>query len=366
MKFEINIPEVIRAGRKCRFALVPLIPGGAVLFVCGKHSVGRIEKEMLPLLEGRKVFIRTPFAGEPHLDEVDELLDFARNEQVSAVIGWGGGSAIDGAKAVAALCRETLPAAEYFYNRAEAGVRSVFFAAVPTTAGTGAEVTANAVLTDRNTGIKQSLRTAGMTADAAFVDPELVDECPAGVMASSGFDALTQAVESFISLKSDALTSSIARSAVRDIFLNLEMACRHFPASVDAVTLGCLNAGIAFSKSGLGAVHGLAHPVGSLLSVPHGTCCAVLLTAVLEFNLPVVREKLDELASVSGAENAEDFIRKIAVLRRKLAVPENFSAYGLAEKHFKFIADNCRSGSMKCNPRVMTDDDVVELMGKLK
>lgn len=365
MNFDINLPEKIHFYRQCRFALPGILPAGNVLFICGKHAKKRIQQEMLPLLADRKVIVSTAFSGEPLLSEVEEVLSFARKENISAVIGWGGGSAMDGAKAVAALLHESGSVADHFYGKVSAGERKVFFAALPTTAGTGAEVTANAVLTDSSNGIKQSLRTPGMAPDAAFVDPELVAECPFSVMAASGFDALTQAIEGFISRKATTLTKSFARSAFRDILLNLEDACNHNQQAVDAVTQGSLNAGIGLSKSGLGAVHGIGHPLGSLLHIPHGVCCGTLLVEVLRFNAPVVQTELDELAHCCGEVNGNALIEKIANLRQKLGVPADFKQYHLERKHFDFIVRNCRSGSMKSNPRNMSDGEVIQLLEKM-
>ncbi len=365
MNFEINLPEKIHFARQCRFTLPGILPAGNLLFICGKHAKKRIQEEMLPLLADRKVIISTGFSGEPLLSEVEEVLSLARKENISAVIGWGGGSAMDGAKAVAALLHESGSVADYFYGKLSAGERKVFFAALPTTAGTGAEVTANAVLTDSSNGIKQSLRTPGMAPDAALVDPELVEECPFSVMAASGFDALTQAIEGFISRKATTLTKSFARSAARDIFLNLEAACNHEMQAVDAVTQGSLNAGIGLSKSGLGAVHGIGHPLGSLLHIPHGVCCGTLLVEVLRFNAPVVQTELDELAHCCGEVNGNALIEKIANLRQKLGVPADFKQYHLERKHFDFIVRNCRSGSMKSNPRDMSDGEVIQLLEKM-
>jgi len=365
MKFEMDLPADIAFGRGVRRRLGGLLPAGPVLFVCGRHAARRIEEETAELARERKVFIAPAFSGEPTLGEVDELLTFSREKKISSVVGWGGGSAMDGAKAVAALLHETGSVADHFYGRRTAEQKKVFLAEVPTTAGTGAEVTANAVLTDPATGVKQSLRTPGMAADAALADPELVEECPASVMAASGFDALTQSIEGFISRKATALTRALARSAARDVFFHLEAACARDPAAVDALTLGSLNAGIALSKSGLGAVHGIGHPAGSLLKVPHGVCCAVLLVEVLKFNCGTVREDLDELASALGEKDACGLIDRIACLREKLGLPENFRKYGLKEKHFDFIIANCRSGSMKSNPRDMSDGEVAALLEKL-
>lgn len=365
MKFEMTLPQDIRFGRMCRKQLFSLLPEGPVFFVCGNHAKKRLEAETAALAPNRRAVIAAAESGEPGVDAVDRLLEQARKERADSVVGWGGGSAMDSAKAVAALLKESRPAADYFYGRAEAQPRSTFLALLPTTAGTGAEVTANAVLTDKETKIKQSLRTPGMTADAALVDPELISECPPSVMAASGFDALTQAVESFISRRADALTRAFARTAARDIFFNLEGACSKDPAAVDAVALGSLNAGIALSKSGLGAVHGIGHPAGSLLGIPHGVCCAILLVEVLKFNLPSARDALDELASALGAPDACGLIDRIAALRQKLGVPGSFRSFGLAREHFGFIVKNCRSGSMKSNPRDMSDAEVASLLEKL-
>ena len=365
MKFEMTLPQDIRFGRMCRKQLASLLPPGPVLFVCGGHARKRIEAETAELARSRRVLISPAESGEPSVDAVDRLLERARRAEVDAVVGWGGGSAMDSAKAVAALLHEPGSVGDYFYGRRTAEARKAFLAEVPTTAGTGAEVTANAVLTDRDTMIKQSLRTPGMTADAALVDPELTAECPPSVMAASGFDALTQAIESFISRKADALTRSLARTAARDVFFNLEEACSGAPAAVDAVTLGSLNAGIALSKSGLGAVHGIGHPAGSLLHIPHGVCCAILLVEVLKFNCSAVRGELDELASALEEKDACALIDRISGLRQKLGVPDSFRPYGLKEEHFGFIISNCRSGSMKSNPRGMSDAEVGSLLEKL-
>ena len=124
--------------------------------------------------------------------------------------------------------------------------------------------------------------------------------------------------------------------------------------------------GIAFAQCGLGAVHGLAHPCGSLLHSPHGIACAILMTPVFRFNAVTHPEPYAEMAQALGAGNtAEDFIRFAADLASVLQIPDNMRSYGLAPEHFDFIVKNCRSGSMKSNPRYMRDEDVVELLTAL-
>ena len=178
------------------------------MIICGRHSAGRLEKELLPRLNGKAEIFCVP--AEIPLSFVAKAVSVAENMRCSAVVGWGGGSAMDAAKAVAALMYAPESVENYFYCRAAAPERKTFLALLPTTAGTGAEVTANAVLCDEKTGIKQSLRTPGMSADAALVDPELLMDAPPGVIAASGMDALTQALESFVSSKATSFTKQLA------------------------------------------------------------------------------------------------------------------------------------------------------------
>lgn len=167
------------------------------------------------------------------------------------VIGWGGGSAIDAAKTAAALMRQEGSVADYFYGRRKIGGKGCFFAALPTTAGTGAEITPNAVLTDPDTGIKQSIRHDTMFADIAIVDPELTWDCPPGVTAASGFDALTQGIESYLSKKANVASEALALKAAADVFTMLLPAVREsvLPART-MVAEGSMLAAMAFAQSG--------------------------------------------------------------------------------------------------------------------
>ena len=124
-------------------------------------------------------------------------------------------------------------------------------------------------------------------------------------------------------------------------------------------------AGMAFASGGLGAVHGIGHPAGSALHIPHGVCCAILLPEVLRWNLPACRERFAELAGGLGFAGPEALIRRVEELRRELGLPEDFRAFGGVAAHLSFIVKNCRSGSMKCNPRDLADAEVEALLGRL-
>lgn len=365
MMTPVNLPAAIHFGRGIRSRLTAELPSGPVLFIAGKHSRKRIEEEVIPRLAGREYRLFCGVSPEPPLAEVEAALAAGREIGAVSVVGWGGGSAIDVAKSVAVLLPCPGPVADYFYGRRTIPGKGAFFAALPTTAGTGAELTANAVLRDPETDIKQSLRGGDMLADVALIDPELVYECPPPVIAASGFDALTQAVESFLSRKATPVSRLLAAQGAQKLLCHLQGAFEGELARLDPVTEGSMLGAAAFGQSGLGAVHGLAHPVGSILHVPHGVCCAILLPEVLRWNLEAARDSLAELAGELNCASPEELIDRIETLRKTLHLPGNFREYGLAPQHYPFILANCRSGSMKCNPRDLSDAEITELLEAL-
>ena len=362
MSYNGNLPEIIRFGRGVRFQLENSLLSGKTLFICGRHSVSRIKNEW-----GNSGidFETVTVSGELPLDELENILSFARKLDCRNFIGWGGGSAMDCAKAAAALTDAPGIAADYFYNRAQLPGRDNRMILIPTTAGTGAEITSNSVICDRKTGIKQSLRGAGMTADAALCDPDLLEESPASVIAAAGFDALTQALESFTSLKATELTRQISLSAAKCLFDALEKAFDGESSALDELARGSMLTGIAFASSGLGAVHGLAHPLGSILNIPHGECCAILLLPVLQRNCREFPELFTQLAQGLGFASCDVMFDNIRYLQTKFGIASNFKSYRLAVCHYDFVVKNCRSGSMKCNPKYFTDEEVISLLEEL-
>lgn len=349
-------PGAMRAGLK-------QLPSGLkkILIVTGAHAAagGELPAWIREELKGREVFFREGVHPEPTPMEVNEIMNIGRDAAVEAVIALGGGSVIDAAKAAAALIPAEGDCSEYFSGERVIPGRGLFFAAFPTTAGTGAEMTSNSVLTDPETLVKKSLRSPFMTADLAGIDPDLTLSCPPAQTAASGLDAFVQAVESYTSLNATCATRPLAAEAVKKIFMNIQGACRH-PDNLDfrwEMAEGSMLSALSFSQSGLGAVHGLAHPLGSLLQVPHGVACAILMPYIFQWNLPTCRKEYTELARLCGFENRPfpDLVREMA---DELGIPRNFSGYHLQEKHFDFIIANCRSNSMSLTPRPMTDRDV--------
>lgn len=350
-------------------ALPQLMPHGSkIMLITGNHAA---KSGLLDELKSHlKDFGIVPVSGvtpEPPLEEVDRLLELGRKEKVSAVVAAGGGSVIDAAKAAACLIPKPGSAADYFYARKEISQKGLFFVALPTTAGTGAEITKNSVLTDSEAKIKKSIRHPTMVPDIAIIDPILTMSASPALTAASGLDAYTQAVESYISSNANETTKALALKAVKLIYENLPAACEKPGdlASRKGMAEGSMISAMAFSQSGLGAVHGLAHPIGSLLKIPHGITCAILLPHILKWNQPECETEYAELAKACNANSADEFMKNTSSLCSRLEIPEGFRNNGLEEKHFEFILKNCRSNSMKTNPRQMEDNDIISLLNKL-
>ena len=337
-----------------------------ILLVTGSHFANSPEFEkLLNTLNDHEIRVERGIHAEPPLADVDRVTAAGRDFQADAVVAIGGGSVIDCAKAAAALIPLAGSCAEYFSGTQAIPGKGLFFAALPTTAGTGAEITNNSVLTDPETKIKKSLRHPSMVADLALVDPLLTVSCPPALTAASGLDAFVQAFESYTSPKASAVTQALSCTALVKFAANLEKACQDGsdPAVRTEMAEGSMMSAMAFSQTGLGAIHGLAHPIGSLLGVPHGKACAALIPAVVEWNLPACEKQYGEIAQRCGfGKNADDFLMVCLDLCRKTGVKAGFRDYGLNESHFDFIVKNCRSASMKLNPRPMSDDDVRDML----
>jgi alcohol dehydrogenase class IV len=301
---------------------------------------------------------------EPTLAHGEALLSILREARAEAVIAVGGGSVIDVAKAAAVVAPAPGTVADYFHERRSISQRGLPLLALPTTAGTGAEITKNAVLTDPESQLKKSIRHPQMVPAAAVIDPELTVSAPPEVTAASGLDAFTQALESYLCTRAHAVSRALAAEAMQLIWHNLPTAWADGSdrPSRERVAEGSLLSAMAFSQSGLGAVHGLAHPIGALLHVAHGLTCAILLPPVLRFNQSTCGEALTRLAPQLGCASADELVEAVAAFVRQLRVPKGFGGHGLGREHFDFIVAHCRSNSMASNPRPMTDADVRALL----
>lgn len=329
-----------------------------------------------PLMEGLKTAGLTPtlFDGvvpNPTVAVVDKAFDAFTENTCDCIIGVGGGSAIDTAKAVRILSANPKPIT--LYN----GVGQVekvgaTLIAVNTTAGTAAEVTSNAVITDTDKQVKMVIISPNIIPDISVNDPEMMISVPRGTTAATGMDALTHAVEAYVATGHHILTDHSALEAIRIISQYLPRAVENGKdlEAREMMAYGEFLAGMAFNSAGLGLVHSLAHQPGAVKNLPHGVCNAILLPVVEEFNRPHAVKRFARMAMAMGVDTAnmtdEDAskacIAAIRGLSEKVGIPKGFAELGVTDddlKSFvpKALADPCAPG----NPVSATADEVLAL-----
>lgn len=309
-----------------------------------------------------------PIHGEPSIPAVEHAVAAGRAEGCDVVIAIGGGSAIDAGKAIAALITNSEDPLHYLevIGRGQPLTQTPLpFIAVPTTAGTGAEVTRNAVLASPEHGVKASLRSPMMLPRLAVIDPALALSTPPAVTAATGLDALTQLIEPWVSPRANALTDALCLDGIRRISACLPRAFRD-GADLEARTgmaLAALYGGMALANAGLGAVHGFAAPIGGQFAAPHGAVCAALLPHVIRVNVDALRardagseslRRYGVLTEIFGEDPADYTLR----LCRELGIPP-LRAYGLGSEHITALCEKAaHSSSMKANPILLTREEL--------
>jgi len=317
---------------------------------------------------------------EPTTTIVEDGARQARQERCDLVMAIGGGSVVDTGKAIAAMITNTDPLTDYLEVIGKARPLQnapAPFIAVPTTAGTGAEVTRNAVLEAPSHKVKVSLRSPLMLPRLAIVDPELTLSLPPDVTAATGMDALTQLVEAFLSLKSNPITDGLCREGLQRCSRSIVTAVRDgddMAARVD-MSLASLFSGLALANGGLGAIHGIAGPLGGWTSIPHGTICGRLLPLVFETNRRLLaseygsegmHRRFDEISRmVTGnpKATAREGSRWFRALRRELEIPSLSRYEGLSMPDLPAIAENAlNASSMKGNPVPLGKTDIIDIL----
>lgn len=321
--------------------------------------------------------------GEPTVDDIDRALQAARSSACDVVIGLGGGSAVDAAKAAAGLLGNGGDALDYMevIGKGRKITRpAVPWVAVPTTAGTGAEATRNAVIGHPGKRFKASIRSELLLPRVALVDPELGVGVPPGMTASSGMDALCQLIESYTSTGANPITDALALQGIPLAARSLRRAHAD-GADLDAredMALAALLSGITLTNAGLGAVHGFAAPLGANFPVPHGTVCAALLPHVIDANVRALRAEstahstLARYAAVgrlmSGDQDQSDaaaiglLLSETFALARDLRIP-SLGQFGLAPAGVpEMVALARKSSSMRFNPVVLSEGALAETL----
>ncbi|MHB8455677.1 MAG: iron-containing alcohol dehydrogenase [Acidiferrobacterales bacterium] len=373
-----------------RFAEVPVLAarfGKRVLVVTGGHSLRKMPQwpQLLAAMDAAGLeSVEIRIESEPSPQLVDQAVARFRAAGIDAVLGIGGGSVLDAAKAIAGL----LPHGNSVMDHLE-GVGpelpyhgpAVPFIAVPTTAGTGSEATKNAVLSVQGSkGFKKSFRHDCLVPRYAIVDPALLESCPPELIAANGMDALTQVLESYVSVRANPFTDALALSGLSSARDGLLTWYELGPLAKDAraaMAYAALLSGITLAQVGLGSVHGLASPIGAYFPVPHGVACGTLVAAATEINIAALERRapahpaltkyahvgrlLSRRDDLSDGEARTVLVATLAEWTERLRLPR-LSAYGIAPGDFDAIVAGCRGSSMKTNPVVLEDSEIREIL----
>jgi alcohol dehydrogenase class IV len=380
VRFEFATATRIIFGPAALKELAPLARslGSHALVVTGQ-DVGRAAALRGGLERGRLDATIFPVVGEPTLAVVAEGAALSRRAQCDLVIGFGGGSAIDAAKAIAASLTNDGDLLDYVevIGRGRSLSRAAApCIAVPTTAGTGTEVTRNAVLTSPEHHLKVSLRSPLLLPRIALVDPELTQSMPPSLTASTGLDALTQLIEAYVSLRANPLTDAFCVEGIRRAVRSLRRAVEHPDdgGAREDMALASLLSGMVLANAGLGAVHGFAAPIGGMFRAPHGAVCAALLPHVVSANLRALRARAPESEALSryaelarlltgaAAATAEDGGQWLQALVVDLRIAR-LAEYGLGPADVDVLVEAAaRASSMKTNPVVLTSDELADVL----
>jgi len=366
---------IFGAGTASRIPALAAEMGSSVLLITGSRP--ERADQLRASLKKRSIII-TDFSvcAEPSTETITQGYDLARRAGCSAVISMGGGSVLDAGKAVAAMMTNKGEVTDYLEVVGKGMIPAIHpapFIAVPTTAGTGTEVTRNAVITSIHHKVKVSMRGPYLLPRFAVVDPELTLSMPPSITASTGLDALTQLIEAFVSIAASPITDAICREGLHHAAVSL--LCAYTDGgnlqAREGMALASLFSGMALANAKLGAVHGFAGPLGGMFPAPHGVICACLLPHVMKANIEALdlrhensrtMEKFREIARILIGEpeaGPHDLVEWIDRICKTMKIP-SLRSMGVTETHIPSIAaQSKKSSSMKGNP-VELSDDVLE------
>jgi alcohol dehydrogenase len=303
---------------------------------------------------------------EPTPEALLAGFEFARSRRYDLILGVGGGSCIDSAKLIAAALTQGIGVAEILRG-ADLRQPSKSTIMIPTTSGTGAEITPNAVYVDNADGIKRGVVSEYLVPTVALIDPRFTRSMPRELTAATGLDALAHSLESFVSTRANALSALFSRESISLTFKFLKKACANGD-DMEARTqmaLASLYGGIALSNSGTCGAHALAYPLGGRYRIPHGVTVAILLLPVMRFFEPEIRDKLNELASYVGlgrtaAGQRDLFLGELETLIAEMGITRKLASWGISEMDLEWLTRAALKVDrlLGNNPKQMTQDDI--------
>ena len=376
-RFSFTIPQNIKVGAGTLSLLPDLakeLGKSKAYIISGPHlnKIGMVAKCQKALKSaGMDSEFFTETEGNPSTNTVAKATEAFKESKADFIVAFGGGSPLDVAKAVAVLATYGGNIVDYEGGGKVPG-SIVPMIAIPTTAGTGSEVTAFSVITDHSRNYKLTVVSNYLLPMYAILDPELITTVPAGTASACGIDAMVHALEAYISKTSSPFSDIFAKEALRLIGGNLRdyVADRSNLAACEAMMVGSLFAGIAFSHARLGDVHAMSHPISAYFDVPHGVANAILLPTVVDFNMSDADpEKYCYIYHCISKEQTVDtkfmpdmLAAEIRVLNHELGIPPTLSSVGVTSDKFEQMADDAmKSGNIQVNPRFTTKNDILNL-----
>ena len=378
-EFTFSVPQNIIVGRGS-LAKLPEVAeksGGKKAFIIsGPHlnKMGIVQSCVDALkAKGIESSVFTETEGNPSVETVDKASAAYKESGADFIVALGGGSPMDVAKAVGVVARYGGSITEYEGADKVPG-DIIPLIAVPTTAGTGSEVTAFSVITDHSRNYKLTVFSYKLIPSYAILDAELLTTAPASVAAACGIDALVHALEAYISTAASPFSDAMAEKALELIGANIRCyaANRGDIEAAENMLVGSLFAGIAFSWARLGDVHAMSHPVSAYFNVPHGVAIAILLPTIVEYNMLADKGKylniynyIDELPAAPEEFTADMLVDELLNLNEALGIPAGLEEAGVTKDKFDAMADDAmKSGNIAVNPRSTTKKDVLALYEK--
>jgi len=380
MRFEFAAPHriIFGAGVVAETAQVTAEFGQRALLVTGRDSTR--SSPLADLLRSKGIHVAIfPVPGEPTLSIIESGVALGRAEGAEVVLSFGGGSALDAGKAIAAMLTNSgnlLDHLEVIGRGLPLAHPPAPFIAIPTTAGTGSEATRNAVLASPQHQVKVSLRHPLMLPRVAIVDPELTRGLPMEIAAATGMDALTQLIEPYVCSRPNLIVDAFCHDGLVRVGRSLQVVCsaNSTPAAREDMSLASLFGGLALANAGLGAVHGFAGPIGGMFPAPHGAVCAALLASATRVNLRALRERQPNHPAIARYAEAHGWLTGVKTpsfdalsdylqsLAAALKIP-GLAAFGVASADIPTLVEKARqASSMKANPIVLTSAELGEIL----
>ncbi|HNR03404.1 MAG TPA: iron-containing alcohol dehydrogenase [Bacillota bacterium] len=375
--FEYVLPTKIRYGAGMLKVLgeeLRLLKAKKVMIITDKGLVNAgMIKKAAEIIEAEDIdfIVYDEIEANPKDYNVEACAEKARAESVDTLLAFGGGSPIDAAKATAVLARQGGKVRDY-QGKGRIKDDCLPLITIPTTAGTGSEVTFSSVITDTKEKFKFTIKSTAIAAKTAIIDPELTLSVPPLITAATGIDALTHAIEGYTANCTEPIAEAAGLYAVEYIAGNIEEAVKNGRniAARDKMMIGSLLAGLSFSHADVASVHCMAEALGSMYDAPHGMCNAILLPYVMEYNLPAAGHKYARVARAMGIEEKDDYtaavkgIEHIRKLSKEIGLP-GIRSLNVNTDDFELLAEMSeKNGSNDSNPRKISKDEYVKLFYK--